>query len=116
MNTRAVGTEYEEKACNYLVRCGFRILERNYRCRIGEIDIIARDGEYLVFVEVKYRLSKAQGGAAYTIPVSKQRTIARVAQWYMKTKGISLQTYCRFDAVLFDGDDIEHIKDAWRLR
>lgn len=113
MNKRKLGSEYEQQACDHLEKNGIRIIARNYRKRIGEIDIIARDGEYLVFIEVKYRMSTEQGGAAYAIPESKKRTIRRVAQWYMIENGISMETYCRFDAVLIDGDIITHIKNAW---
>ena len=55
MNKRQLGTVYEQKAAAYLQQQGYEILECNFRCRIGEIDIIAREGEYLCFVEVKYR-------------------------------------------------------------
>lgn len=57
MNKRAIGTNQEIKAAEYLKNQGYEILERNFRCRIGEIDIIARDGRYLVFVEVKYTVN-----------------------------------------------------------
>ena len=59
MNKRQVGTQYESMAVQYLTEAGYHILERNFRCRTGEIDIIAKDGAYLVFVEVKYRASAA---------------------------------------------------------
>ncbi len=113
MNTRKIGSEYEEKARVYLKEHGMQIIESNYRKRIGEIDIIGRDCEYLVFIEVKYRTSKSQGGAAYAIPKSKQQTIYKMAQWYMAEKKIPQNMPCRFDAVLIDGDEINHIKNAW---
>ena len=116
MSTRSVGASYESTACEFLERKGYKILERNYRVKIGEIDIIASDGETLVFVEVKYRKSDAQGGAEHAISRGKQRTIARVAQWYMAEKDINInRTYCRFDAVLIDADEITHIENAWRV-
>ena len=61
MNKRKTGAEYEELAARWLTGTGFEILEKNYRCRIGEIDLIARDGRYLVFVEVKYRSDEKAG-------------------------------------------------------
>ena len=61
MNKRKTGTEYEELAARWLTGKGFEILEKKYRCRIGEIDLIARDGRYLVFVEVKYRSDEKAG-------------------------------------------------------
>ena len=114
MNSRAVGSRYEELAAEYLTENGMRIVERNYRCRIGEIDLIGRDEEYLVFIEVKYRKSRSQGGAEYAISAAKKQKIFRVAQWFMKERHINEQkTYCRFDAVLIDGSEITHIKSAW---
>ena len=63
-NKRRTGTEYERRAGAYLEERGYEILEYNFRCRMGEIDIIARDGEYLVFCEVKYRLDARSGHPA----------------------------------------------------
>ena len=113
-NKRQLGTAYEDLACERLEREGLQILCRNYRVRIGEIDIIARDGEELVFVEVKYRANERFGGAWYAIPYSKQNTIRRVAQWYMSQYHIRQDTLCRFDAVLIDGQEISHIRNAWQ--
>lgn len=81
--------------------------------RIGEIDIIAREGEELVFIEVKYRSSLNFGGAEYAIPYAKQQVIRRVAQWYLARCHLSPETYCRFDAVLIDGEEINHIRNAF---
>ena len=114
VNKRALGTEYESLACEYLEKEGLKIIARNYRVRIGEIDIIARDGNELVFIEVKYRKNRDYGGAEYAIPLSKQKVIRKVAEWYMKQNGVNPNAYCRFDAVLIDGENIEHIKNAWR--
>ena len=113
MNKREVGTGYEKEACAYLRREGYDIITVNYRKKIGEIDVIARDGCTLVFVEVKYRKSMAQGGAFYAIGPKKQQTIRRVAQWYLAEKRIPQGTQCRFDAVLIDGEEITHVINAW---
>jgi len=67
-----------------------------------------------VFVEVKYRSSNEYGGAEYAISVRKQQKIFRVAQWYMASRKISENTLCRFDAVLIDGDEVTHIRNAWQ--
>ena len=81
MNTRQTGNVYEQMAADYLEKQGMRILERNFRRgRNGEIDIIGRDGKYLVFVEVKYRSGDEKGNAAEAVTTAKQRTICRVAQ------------------------------------
>jgi len=113
LNTRGLGSGYEQLAAEYLEKEGLQIIEMNYRVRIGEIDIIAKDGEYLVFVEVKYRACRAQGGAAYAISQEKKRRITRVAQWYLAQHRISQNTFCRFDAVLIDRTEVTHIKNAW---
>ena len=113
INKRELGNKYEDLACEHLESKGMQIIARNYRVRIGEIDIIARDGNELVFIEVKYRKNRSYGGAEYAISTSKQKVIRRVAEWYMKQYGISQNSFCRFDAVLIDGEDIEHIKNAF---
>jgi putative endonuclease len=113
MNKRKIGAEYEQLACERLESEGMQILETNYRVRIGEIDIIARDKDVLVFVEVKYRKDTSCGGASYAISYTKQQKIRRVAEWYMNEKHISPNAYCRFDAVLIDNGDINHVKNAW---
>ena len=114
VNKRKLGTEYESLACEHLESEGMKIIARNYRVRIGEIDIIAKDSDELVFIEVKYRKDRAYGGAEYAIPPAKQKVIRRVAEWYMKQHRINPNSFCRFDAVLIDGEEIEHIKNAWR--
>ncbi len=113
MNTREVGEYYETKACEYLADEGLRVIARNFRVKIGEIDIVALDGGMLVFIEVKYRKTKDYGGAWWAISEYKQKKIRRVAQWFMKQSGYPQETFCRFDAVLIDGNDVEHIKNAW---
>ena len=115
VNKRQMGTAYEDRACDFLREQGLVILERNYRKRIGEIDIIARDGDCLTFIEVKYRSGSDRGGAAYAIPRSKQLKIARVAQWYLAEKHVPADTFCRFDAVLIDAEEIRYEKNAWRM-
>lgn len=114
MNTRRIGTEYEELACKLLEQAGMTVLERNFRVRAGEIDIIAKDGSELVFVEVKYRKDCTHGGAKYAISEAKKNKIRKVAQWYLAKNHLSVnRTFCRFDAVLIDGDTAEHIRNAW---
>ena len=112
MNKRAVGTEYEGKAAAYLESQGYHILARNYRCRLGEIDLIAQDGDYLVFCEVKYRKNKAYGYPSEAVTLSKQRTIRLVAQWYLKDSHCE-GTYFRFDVIAILGDQLEHIRNAF---
>lgn len=113
MNKREVGGRQEEAACRFLMDSGLRILERNWRVRIGEIDIIATEGDTVCFVEVKYRASLKYGGANYAIPLKKQQTIRRVAQWYIASHKLPPEASYRFDAVLIDGDEIQYVRNAW---
>ncbi|MEW9899416.1 YraN family protein [Chitinivorax sp. PXF-14] len=97
------GPAAEAAAALFLQQQGLRIVERNYRCRFGEIDLIARDGNTLVFVEVKARASGDFGGARYSITGAKQRKLWTTAQHYLATLGS--EPPCRFDAVLFEASD-----------
>ncbi|HAE45010.1 MAG TPA: YraN family protein [Lachnospiraceae bacterium] len=113
MNKRAVGSDYEEKACEFLQTQGFSVLERNFRCRRGEIDIIAREGKYLVFVEVKYRTTRSQGEPEAAVDFRKQRRISRVALYYLTVRGYPETTSCRFDVVGVDPDGFSLIRNAF---
>ena len=107
INKRELGGRQEEKACRFLMRQGLVILEQNYRVKAGEIDIIAKDGDTICFVEVKYR------GANYAISAKKQQTIRKVASWYITSHKLRQDAFYRFDAVLIDGEEIQYIRNAW---
>ncbi len=113
MNKREIGTAYEKQAGEYLTRQGYEILAYNFRCRYGEIDIIARDGEYLVFVEVKYRRTAKNGSPLEAVTAKKQYIISRVASYYCLTHGCQESTPCRFDVVAILGDEISLIQNAF---
>jgi putative endonuclease len=114
MNTRAKGAFYEQKAREYLKTQGYRILASNYRCRAGEIDLIARQGDYLVFIEVKYRHDGAKGSGLEAVDIRKQRRILRAARWYLMEKHIDPEQPCRFDVLSFCGEEITLIRDAFQ--
>ncbi len=106
------GREAEQLALEHLRRHGLSEVERNYRCRFGEIDLIMRDGPVLVFVEVRMRTSAAFGGAPASIDARKQRKLLSAARHYMSSTGRIPD--CRFDAVLLNGDTcIEWIQNAF---
>lgn len=113
MNKRAVGTAYEKLAGEYLKQQGYEILEYNFRCRIGEIDMIAKDGAYLVFVEVKYRSSGKSGNPLEAVNQRKQRVISKVASYYCLTHGYPDTKPCRFDVVAISGEEYTLIKNAF---
>ena len=100
---QALGISGENLACAELQRRGYAILERRYRTRLGEIDIIARDGATLVFVEVKARLTDDFGGAAAAVTAWKQRRIAHMAMDYLSRR-TKADCPCRFDVVAIDVD------------
>lgn len=103
-STRVKGSFYEAKAASYLERLGYRILAMNYRCRLGEIDLIAKHENYLTFIEVKYRRSDSQGSPFEAVTYRKQQTIYKTAQYYMQSHRILQDTPCRFDVVAVSGE------------
>jgi putative endonuclease len=100
---QTLGISGENLACAELQRRGYAILERRYRSRFGEIDIVARDGATIVFVEVKARLSGDFGGAAAAVTNWKQRRIAQMAVDYLARQKLH-ECPCRFDVVAIDFD------------
>ena len=113
MNTRKTGQRYEDMAVEYIEKQGYRVLERNYRCRYGEIDIIARHQGYLVFIEVKYRKGADNTGAFEAVNIRKQKRICGVARWYMMKKRVSENSKCRFDVVGIQESDIRVFENAF---
>lgn len=113
MNKRTVGGEYEKRAAKFLERQGYRILERNYRNRRGEIDLVGREGGYLVFIEVKYRQNAGTGSALGAVDLRKQQKISKAALFYRMERKIPDEMPCRFDVVGVDGEKITLVKNAF---
>ncbi len=114
MNRRELGKQKEQQACLYLQKKGYQIRNVNYWCRrFGEIDIVAQDGDYLVFVEVKYRSSNQYGGAMYAVSPRKQKKLWDCAGYYIVQEGVAMDTNMRFDVVLIEGEEIVHIENAF---
>lgn len=109
-STQTKGNAGEDRAARYLEGCGLRVVERNFRVRGGEIDLVCRDGAYTVFVEVRLRSGHGFGGAAASITAAKQAKLILAAQHWQARHG---ETASRFDCVLIDGDQLEWIKDAF---
>lgn len=101
------GGQAEQIAADYLAARGLKILERNFRVRGGEVDLICADGPELVFVEVRLRSSQRYGGAAASIGRTKQRRIVLAARHYLAGRP---EQPCRFDAVLLDKLDAGRIE------
>ena len=113
-STTERGARGESRAVEALRERGYRIVARNFRCKMGEIDIVARHGSTLVFVEVRTRSSARHGRASETVNPAKQRQIARVAQFYLVSRRPRFDT-CRFDVVDITAGDVAVIEDAFRL-
>ncbi|MCR5415454.1 MAG: YraN family protein [Pseudobutyrivibrio sp.] len=113
MNKRRQGNDFEGLAADFLERQGFKIIEKNFYCKMGEIDIIARQENYLVFVEVKYRKNTAKGDALEAVNFNKMRKISRVADFYMYSHKISSDTNVRFDVIAIEEGKLKHLQNAF---
>ena len=116
---RSFGQKGEAAAEQYLRRKGYRIVARNLRSQLGELDLVAEDGRVLVFVEVKARRTGAFGGAIYAVHQRKQEKLIQLAALYLARHHIK-DRLCRFDVVLLQavGDgpaQIEHIQNAFEV-
>ena len=111
-----LGQQGEDSAVALLARHGLHPLARNYRCRMGEIDIITLDGDTLVFVEVRQRAHDRQGGAAASVTGRKQRRLIRAAEYFLLRNPQHGLRPCRFDVIALDGDaPADWIRDAFRV-
>jgi putative endonuclease len=120
-STTALGRAAEDHACRHLEAQGLRLLERNYRCRVGEIDLVMLDGTTLVLVEVRSRSSADFGGAASSVGPRKQRSVIRAARHLMLARREYRRLAARFDVVAIDPGDADGpprltwIRDAFRV-
>jgi len=120
---QATGAHYENLALDYLLQAGLTLLARNPRCRMGEIDLVMRDGDVIVFVEVRARAAGTYGGALASITSAKQARLIRAAGFLLP--GLirllkhdlrrPVQPAARFDVVAFDGDAILWLQQAFAL-
>lgn len=111
-NNRQTGSIYEEKAKKYLEELGFEILEKNFRTRLGEIDLIGKEGKFLVFIEVKHRKNCACGLPEEAVDFKKQRTICRVSDVYRMKHGLG-EVPVRFDVVSDLNGKMELFRNAF---
>jgi putative endonuclease len=110
-STRLAGAAAEDLACAFLERQGLRIEARNVRCRLGEIDAVARDRSTLVFIEVRQR--RRSGDAAASIDRAKRGRIRRAAQMYLLQRFGNRWPACRFDAVLVENGRVQWLRSAF---
>lgn len=115
-NQRETGSYYEKAAAQFLQKAGYRIMEQNFRCRYGEIDLIAEHQEYLVFIEVKFRKNGRSGEPAEAVTLAKQRRICRTADFYLNKHQIPLDRPVRFDVAAVGEAGIHLIENAFEYR
>ena len=119
MEKKELGKKGEEIALRFLKKNGYRLVERNYVCKMGEVDIVAREKDTLVFIEVKTRTSTAFGPPQLAVTPSKQMQISKAAWTFLKEKRIE-NAKARFDVVAVlirpEGEEIELIRDAFESR
>lgn len=113
MNQRETGTVYEEKAAAYLAQNGVQILERNFYCRQGEIDLIGIQGNNLVFVEVKYRKREGKGLPEEAVTAAKQKKICRTSDYYRSRNQRYFGYQVRYDVVAILGERITWYQNAF---
>lgn len=114
MNTRAIGAKKEELAAEFLQKEGLRVVDRNFRCRQGEVDIVAYDGDTLCFIEVKYRSSLRYGYPEESVTLKKQLRICKTSLYYIYLH--NLQCNIRYDVISILPDRIRYIKNAFEYR
>ncbi|TAL91668.1 MAG: YraN family protein [Rhodanobacter sp.] len=100
---RAAGDSFEQRACGELERAGLTLLARNYATRYGELDLVMRDGDTVVFIEVRYRKSASHGDAAASVTQAKQARLILAAKHWLGAHPRHARHPCRFDVVSYDG-------------
>lgn len=115
-NTTAIGNQAETLACKYLRTHGYKVIERNYKDKFCEIDIVAHNKDYIVFVEVKYRARADYGGAAGAVTPAKLAQMTRAAEYYLSQRPEFSIYQPRLDVVTISGDlsraELEHIENC----
>ncbi len=117
-DSRAVrGAAAEDSAVRFLERAGLRTIDRNVRCRFGEIDIVAREDDCLVFVEVRLRASQKFGGAVGSVDARKQQRLVGAARWFLGSNPRFANEPCRFDVIAVSEIDgaVDWLRDAFRV-
>lgn len=112
--TNATGQAGEDTGVAMLREAGFEVVDRNFRCRYGEVDAVALDGDTIVFVEIKTRRTSAFGSPQEAVTGRKQARIARVAAHYLKLRRWG-ERPVRFDVIALGPEGREHLRDAFRM-
>ena len=104
MTATATGAHFEQRALDFLERAGLKLVERNWRTRFGEIDLVMRDANELVFIEVRYRRNPRFGDGAASVGPAKREKLTRAAQGFLQAHPRLASLPCRFDVIAFEGD------------
>ena len=112
MNTRIIGSLKEDLAISYLEQNDFEILERNFKCKIGEIDIIAKKDNIIRFIEVKYRKGNLAGGAYYSISQKKLEKISMIAEFYIMIHNLTDAMFS-IDALLIEESSYTYLENVF---
>ena len=114
---KSVGQQWEQFAADYLTAQGLALIAQNFHSRNGELDLVMKEQDCFVFVEVKYRKNNAFGGAISAVTLTKQQKISKTAAFFLQQQGLNAyNTPCRFDVVAIDGDnppEITWLKNAF---
>lgn len=114
VNSKAIGNSYEIQAAHYLISKGYNILDHNYRCRYGEIDLIAKaPDQTIVFIEVKSRRSLTYGNAIEAVTPDKCNKIRKTSKFYIHEKKTGWNQMYRYDVIVFQNNHMEHIINAF---
>ncbi len=108
-----LGQQGEDRALAYLQQQGLHLLERNFRCKVGELDLIMQHGALLVFVEVRQRACHRYGGAAASVTPAKQRRLLRAAQYFLLR--YAALPPCRFDLLAIDGENLSWMQNVLEM-
>jgi putative endonuclease len=116
-NSRSKGKKWEKAAESFLKQRGLKTLERNFHCRFGEIDLVMKDGQTLVFTEVRYRADNRHGSGAESVTRSKQQRLIRAASMFLQKHAHHPEQACRFDVISIRGHsgrpEVDWIKSAF---
>jgi putative endonuclease len=112
MSTRSIGAHWEDAALAHLTHAGLTLLARNFNCRYGELDLIMREREQIVFVEVRYRGAYARGDGTHSVGAGKRAKLARAAAVYLQSQPTLANLPCRFDVIGCSGT-LQHPTFAW---
>lgn len=115
-NRRRLGAKVEQAVKEYLIGQGFEILEMNYRCQQGEIDIIAKEGSYIVFIEVKYRNTTKYGMPQEAVGTAKQKRICKAARYYLYSHNLGEMIPVRFDVAGVLENRITYLRNAFSFQ